>query len=64
MEPDFTKEQAREMYEILVEIHSALEDKKKNRGGLNMIFQYEIGWLIGIGEVLRRINYSISRPIK
>ncbi|PCH92854.1 MAG: hypothetical protein COB85_07730 [Bacteroidetes bacterium] len=64
MEPDFSKEQAKEMYKILVEIHSALEDKKNNKGGLNKIFQYEIGWLVGIGELLKRINYPISRPAK
>jgi len=54
MEPDFTKEQAKQMYQILVEIHSALEDKKKNKGGLNKISLMEIGWFIGIEELFKK----------
>ena len=52
----FTPEQSWEMYRILVEIHSALEDKKNNKGGLNKIFQYEIGWLVGIDDFFNRIG--------
>jgi len=54
--PQFTQQQSQEMYRVLVEIHSALEDKKNNKGGLNKIFQYEIGWFIGIDKLLKKIN--------
>jgi len=52
----FTQLQSMEMYSVLVEIHSALENKKNNKGGLNKIFQYEIGWFVGIGDLLDKIN--------
>ena len=50
------------MYSVLEEIHSALEDKKNNKGGLNKIFQYEIGWFIGIDELLKKIKDQVSEP--
>ena len=61
--PKFTQLQSLEMYSVLVEIHSALEDKKKNKGGLNKIFQYEIGWFVGIGELLDKINDQVNEPV-
>ena len=56
MELKFAKEQSREMYDILVEIHSALSDKSMNKGGILKLSQYEIGWLLGIDEFLTKIG--------
>ena len=65
MEINFTKEQSREMYNILVEIHDALKDKSTNKGGIKKLSQYEIGWLIGIEEFLNKINAPmINEKIK
>ncbi len=62
--PKFTQLQSLEMYSVLAEIHKALEDKKNNKGGLNKIFQYEIGWFVGIGELLDKINGQASELAK
>lgn len=56
MKLEFTGEQSREMFDILVEIHDALRDKSMNKGGIKKLSQYEIGWLIGIDELLKKIN--------
>ena len=61
--PKFTQLQSLEMYSVLEEIHSALEVKKDNKGGLNKIFQYEIGWFVGIGELLDKIKNQASDPV-
>ena len=61
--PKFTQLQSLEMYSVLVEIHSALEDKNNNKGGLNKIFQYEIGWFVGISELLNKINDQVNEPV-
>ncbi len=52
----FTGEQSHEMFDILVEIHDALKDKSMNKGGIKKLSQYEIGWLIGIEEFLKKNN--------
>ncbi len=54
--PNFTQKQAKEMYQILFEIHDALSDKSMNKGGILKLSQYEIGWLIGIEELLDKIT--------
>jgi len=54
--PKFTQLESLEMYDILVEIHEALMDKSENKGGIVKLSQYEIGWLMGIDELLKRIN--------
>ena len=56
MEPDFNKEQIKEMYQIQFEIHDALRDKSMNTGGINRISVVEIGWLMGIEEILDKIH--------
>ncbi|PCH66650.1 MAG: hypothetical protein COC01_07600, partial [Bacteroidetes bacterium] len=59
----FTQQQAREMYQILLQIHDALKDKSMNKGGLNKISQYEIGWFIGIDELLSKVNDRVSELV-
>ena len=54
--PKFTQQEAREMYDALVEIHDTLTDKHDNSGGILKLGQYEMGWLIGIGEILKKID--------
>ena len=54
--PQFTQQQSREMYDILVEIHEALSDKRDNKGGILKLGQYEIGWLLGIDDLLKKIK--------
>jgi len=54
--PNFTQKQVKEMYQILFEIHDALKDKSMNKGSIMKLSQYEIGWLIGIEELLDKIN--------
>ena len=44
------------MYDILVEIHEALSDKRDNKGGILKLGQYEIGWLLGIDDLLKKIK--------
>ena len=58
--PQFTQQQYQEMYDILVEIHEALTDKSENKGGIVKLGQYEIGWLMGIDELLKKINDQVE----
>ena len=58
----FTQLQSLEMYSVLVEIHEALKDKSENKGGILKLGQYEIGWLVGIGELLNKINHQVNEP--
>lgn len=55
MEQEFTNEQVREMYAILVEIHSTLRDKSGNTM-LRNLNVYEIGWVKGIQELFDKIK--------
>ncbi len=58
--PQFTQQQSQEMYDILVEIHEALTDKSENKGGILKLGQYEIGWLMGIDDLLKKINDRVA----
>jgi len=53
--PQFTQQQSREMYAALEEIHEALMDKRETKGGMLELSPYEIGWLVGIDGLLKRI---------
>ena len=54
--PQFTQQQSQEMYDILAEIHESLTDKRMYKGSLLRLSQYEIGWLLGIGKLLKKIH--------
>ena len=58
--PKFTQQESQEMYDILVEIHDALTDKSQNKGGILKLGQYEIGWLMAIDELLKKINGEVN----
>jgi hypothetical protein len=60
-QPQFTKEQAHEMCQILIEIHDALRDKSMNDKGIMGLSQFEIGWYVGIGDFFNRMGlYDIN----
>ena len=54
MKPEFTNEQARKMYDILVEIHSTLKDKSKNTYAKPNLC--ERAWLLGIEEFFNNVE--------
>ena len=58
--PKFTEQESQEMYDILAEIHDALTDKSNNKGGILKLSQYEIGWLMGINDLLKKIHGRIN----
>ncbi len=56
----FSQKESEEMYNIIVEIHESLTDKSESKGGVLKLGQYEIGWLIGIDELLKKINERVA----
>ncbi len=54
----FSQKEARGMYDILVQIHSALRDKSTNTDFKLSIV--EIGWFRGIDELLKKINAHVK----
>lgn len=55
----FTQKEAREMFDILVEIHDALKDKRTNKDfKLSVV---ERGWFLSIDEFLNKIDTPIEK---
>ena len=60
MEPEFTNEQAKEMYQILVEIHDGLKTLKNSQGRKGKLNIYETVWFAGLDEILK--SYTSADP--
>ena len=54
----FKKKQQQDMYNILVEIHDALQVKSTNTSEGCKLTTYEIGWLTAIDELLNRLHIN------
>ena len=62
MKPDFTKEQAKEMYRLLVQIHEALKDKSTATTKGMKLNVLERGWLLGIDKVFEKTEKHKIKP--
>lgn len=54
--PKFTQQHSQEMFDILVEIYETLTAKSEINDANYPLSQYEISWLMGIDELLKRMN--------
>ena len=54
----FTQKEAKGMFDILAQIHSALKDKKRNTGK-GKISVVEMGWFLGIDELINQMKEPV-----
>ncbi len=54
----FTQKEAKGMFDIIAEIHSALKDKRTNTGK-GKIRVVEMGWFLGIDELINQMKEPV-----